>query len=212
LEGLVEYTGARRTSEGRVELGISERRVVLEVPFRAGHEYIIKQEGLNNEFSVPGFWIEDSTTGERAASGVKPHLDEAREAVLAKKESIVLFKITANEEGDFESFKYVDLFIHSPYKYKNIWRYRRWSDRITAPSLKSKKEGWRFVLLAPGSYRFGLTSKKKAKVRWETAEGHNLVPSFVFKVPRGKPIVYAGSIQSPCEKEILLVWVRSRLP
>jgi hypothetical protein len=70
-----------------------------------------------------------------------------------------------------------------------------------SPSQKSKEEGWRFVLLAPGMYRIKLTSK--GQVNWKTVDGHILAPSFVLKVPRGRPIVYAGSLQIPCEKENL---------
>ncbi len=72
------------------------------------------------------------------------------------------------------------------------------------PSAEARKGGWRYLLLEPGNYRLVLGYDRSGygpifkRGFWRNADGSDTDPSLWLKVPRGRPLIYAGSFHLRC--------------
>lgn len=67
-----------------------------------------------------------------------------------------------------------------------------------APSVESRENGWRYLVLPAGSYRVFIGTSTAGSGLRPTVDAPGRYLSFWLNVPRGRPLLYAGSIELGC--------------
>jgi hypothetical protein len=125
---------------------------------------------------------------------IGPPVGVEREAVLQKKQSIVLMKINTVLCGKDRSFSLL------PIQYASIDRGENVKDIafLSSPSSEGRQRGWIYLMLEPGSYFFTANFKNYNLFTIVPHDARMPGASFMLHVPEDKPLVYAGSLSHLC--------------
>ena len=146
-----------------------------------------------------------------ATTGVRlPNIQEEK-SVLLKEKTIVLLRLKVEKDGEpFNPFN--KLIAGSGHMYFRLklanmdegeypeyitLDYSQYNIQAASPSLESKKEGWMYLVLNPGTYYlsfFPPGSKEPSSF-----DVSPQVSAFRFYVPEGESIMYVGSMSVSCE-------------
>jgi hypothetical protein len=143
----------------------------------------------------------------RCATTIGPPAQSEEDSIKQGKRSIVLVRIVAEVPG-----RPTDSAIGRTVKLANIDKNERPKTYPIAyfPSMDSKKEGWIYFILEPGTYHLSVlptievSSDKKrdaetAKVTETTFGKPMTFSTFWFQVPKGTPSLYIGSLRISCK-------------
>ncbi len=73
-----------------------------------------------------------------------------------------------------------------------------WNIPAVSPSLESRKEGWMYLVLKPGTYYLSFFPPGSMEPRKFDDESPQ-ISAFRFYVPKGEPIMYVGSLSVSCK-------------
>jgi hypothetical protein len=139
----------------------------------------------------------------------RPNIQEEA-SIQLKEKTIVLLRLNVEKDGEpFNPFKRYGSRTYTTFRLKlsnmdegEDTRYIDnnpiWSIPVVSPSLESRKEGWMYLVLKPGTYYlsfFPPGSKEPSQSDDESPQ----VSAFRFYVPKGEPIMYVGSLSVSCK-------------
>ena len=133
-------------------------------------------------------------------SGALPSKDAA--AIKSKEAAIVLLRITGTDDGQpmntWETAWSKTFISVAPVEITGRpAEFIPWVEN-RAPSQETRAGGWRYLILRPGSYRLFVNTPYGTSGEWRSETGDNQAPSFWLHVPRGAPVLYAGSLHLTC--------------
>ncbi len=138
-----------------------------------------------------------------------PNIQEEA-SIQLKEKTIVLLRLNVEKDGEpFNPFKRYGYRTHTTFRLKlsnmdegddprYIDNSLIWNIPAVSPSLESRKEGWMYLVLKPGTYYLSVFppgSKEPRKFDDESPQ----VSAFRFYVPKGEPIMYIGSLSVSCK-------------
>ncbi|MEE9246009.1 MAG: hypothetical protein V3U63_07385 [Gemmatimonadota bacterium] len=126
---------------------------------------------------------------------------EELSAIRSQKAAVVLLRVTATEDGKALntsaggwSYAYIGV---QAVKIGEQGSFVPWTMN-RAPSSNAGREGWRYLVLATGTYYLSINTPHSGRNTWRSADRANRAPRFWLNVPGNQPVVYAGSIHVSC--------------
>ncbi len=145
-----------------------------------------------------------------ASTGVRLPSVQDEEAIQLKEKAIVLLRLKVEKDGEpFNPFKRYGGSRHSYFRLKlanmdegespkYIYFTQIWNIPAASPSLESKKEGWMYLVLKPGTYYLSFFPPG-SKEPSQSDDVSPQVSAFRFYVPKGESIMYVGSLSVSCK-------------